>query len=184
MLKQHPFGWTTARARPWLWLVLLILTLVLSQVLGRLGEPLQTSAAPAGIVSFELARTVTATDQILTSWPSGAWENAFLLQGVDFLYLFIYPLWFSLSAVLLGARLPAGWQRAAHLVAWIVLWTGPLDAIENVALIRQLLHGPATAQAQLAWLCASLKFGLLGVAALFLLAGLVVWGGRRLLPRA
>ena len=183
MLKQHPFGWITPRARPWLWLILLILTVILSQVLGRLGEPLKTSAAPAGIVSFELARTVTATEQVLTSWPSGAWENAFLLQGLDFLYLFVYPLWFSLSAVLLGARLPAGWQRAANLVAWVVLLTGPLDAIENIALIQELLHGPATNLAQQALLCASLKFGLLGVAALFLLVGLVVWGGRRLLSR-
>ena len=180
MPDRHPFGWTTARARPGLWLVLLILTLVLSQVLGQLGQSLQTVAAPAGIVSFELARTVAVADQILSSWPSGARENAFLLQGLDFLYLFIYPFWFSLSAVLLGTKLPAAWQRAANLVAWVVLLAGPLDAIENIALFQVLKHGPAATPALVAWLCASLKFGLLGLAVLFLLAGLAVWGGRQL----
>ena len=179
-LDRHPFGWIDRRARFWLWLCLLVLALTLSQTLGRLGEPLTTDAAPAGIVSFELARTAEMSGAILASWPAAARENAMLLQGLDFLYLAVYPLLFSLSAVLLGQQLPAGWRRAALGLAWLVLLTAPLDAIENVALIQQLSAGPAAAPAQLAWLCATVKFGLLAAAAIFLGLAWLVWLARRL----
>ena len=65
-------------------------------------------------------------------------------------------------------------------VSWRVLVSAPLDAVENHALIQQLMHGPSQLYAQLAWWCAVPKFSLLAMAGAFL----VLAGSALLLARA
>lgn len=87
--------------------------------------------APFGIVSFELAGGLERSKAILDSWPEPALSIALLLQGVDYLYLLVYPLWLSLAAVSLASRLNGIWRSFGHGVSWVVLLAAPLDAIEN-----------------------------------------------------
>ncbi len=178
-----PFGWVSERAQPWLLGVLTLLVVGLSLWLSSLGEALATAAAPHGIVSFELARDAARSAAILGSWPERAREAAFLLQGLDYLYLLAYPAWFSLAAARLGARLGGAWQRAGIFVAWVVLAAAPLDAVENLALIRQLRDGASELHAALAWGCAVPKFFLIGVAAAYLMAASAAWALARLRSR-
>lgn len=53
-------------------LPLFILTLLLMVVMNVIGAPLITAAAPAGIVSYELAGSVEKTIDIINSWDQNA----------------------------------------------------------------------------------------------------------------
>jgi hypothetical protein len=176
---SSPFAWVGERAQPPLILTLTLLSLGLSLWLGVLGQALESPEAPNGIVSFELARHLDRSAAILVSWSASAREAAMLIQGLDYLYLLVYPAWFSACAARLGARLGGAWQRAGALVAWGVLLAAPLDAVENHALIAQLVDGASEANAQLAFWCALPKFALVGLGALFLF----IAGGQWLLLR-
>lgn len=172
---RNPFAWVTDAAQPRLLGVLTLLALGLSLWLGSLGQALVTPEASQGIVSFELARTAARSGAILGSWSARAREAAYLLQGLDYLYLLVYPAWLSLAAARLGARVGGRWERAGVLVAWLMLAAIPLDATENLALIRQLEGGASELQAALAWGCAVPKFLLILVAAGYLAAAGAAW---------
>lgn len=173
-----PFRWIVPAMRPAALLVLIVLTTALSIWLTVLGAPLATEAAPDGIVSFELARSAEASARVLASWDAPAREAAMLVQGVDFLFLLAYPAFFSLAAVQLGRRLGVPWQRLGVRLAWAVWLAAPLDAIENLALIRQLERGASEGAALFAWACALPKFALVCLLAGFVLAGLLALGWR------
>ena len=156
-----PFGWVTPEARrPLLW-TLTALAISSSAWLFSLDRALVNDVATNGIVSFELARTLERSDAILRSWSPDARATALLIQGFDYLYLLLYPAWLSLAAGRLGVRLGGAWRPAGAVTAWLVLLAAPLDAVENYALIEQLLHGADAWHAGLAWGCAVPKFALI-----------------------
>jgi hypothetical protein len=170
-----PFDWVTERAQPGLLVVLTVLLASISIWLFYVGQELVTPEAPRGIVSFELARHSHRAASVIDSWsPRGA-AAALVIQGLDFLYLFVYPAWFSLAALRLGTQVGGVWHRSASVVSWAVLGCAPLDALENLALIQQLVHGPSQACAQLAWWCAIPKFMLVVLGGSFLLVAACAW---------
>lgn len=156
------------------------LVAVLSAWLGALGAPLVTAAAPQGIVSYEFARDAATAGAILASWDSVAREKAMLIQGIDMLYLLAYPAFLSLACRALGDRLGGRFWSVGAPLSLAVLLAAPLDAAENLALIRQLEHGPSEGAAALAAFAAGPKFALVALASLFLLAGLGALGVRAL----
>ena len=147
-----------APARRWLWLALGA-TVALEVVLWRLNRPLVSAAAPAGIVSFELARTVERSATILASWGAEAHEDARVSLLVDYLFIVAYPAALAFGCLTTAARWPrfGGVSRA---LAAGALVAGGLDAIENAALLVQLAHGATPTAALVAWGCASVKFAL------------------------
>ena len=132
-------------------LLLTLATVLCTLWMGWFGAVLTTDAAPEGIVSFELARTQAQSAAILASWDEYARGAALLLQGVDFLYLILYPAWFALAAAALAGSLGGGLGHIGKLVAAAVLFAIPLDAVENYALNMQLLHGADEGMAALAY---------------------------------
>src|SRR5688572_9250587 len=80
--------------------VFIVLTIALSWI----GSPLVTPAAPLGIVSFELAGTAARVEEILASWPEHARGAALFLQGLDYLYLLVYPVLLSLGCLAAARR--------------------------------------------------------------------------------
>ncbi|MFQ5700027.1 MAG: hypothetical protein ACE5IL_17325 [Myxococcota bacterium] len=179
---MSPFGWVRRGAQPRLLAGLSVLVGVVSVWLWVLGQGLVTPEASQGIVSFELARQLARSGQILDSWSPRARETAMLVQGLDYLYLCLYPAWLSLAAARLGARLGGRWSRTGLGVSWAVLGAGPLDAMENYALIQQLIHGPSPLHAPLAWACAVPKFALVALAGIFLVLGGGAWLIARVRP--
>jgi hypothetical protein len=127
----------------------------------QLDRVLHTEAASQGIVSFELARTAARSAAILDSWGAQAREAAMLLQGLDYLYLVVYPVWVSLLSLSLAERLGGTWQKAGLWLGAAVILCAPFDAIENHALILQIMRGPSDELAMRAWFCAGAKFALL-----------------------
>lgn len=174
-MTHGPFNWIVPRAQRAVLVSLTVMLFCSSAWLSYMDRNLVSAAAPNGIISFELAGSLEQSEAIIQSWSGLAQSAALLIQGFDYLYLFIYPTWFSLAAILLGARLGGRWQSAGLVTGWIVLFTAPLDAVENYALIQQLLQGANAALAQLALWCALPKFALLTVSTAFLLLAVGAW---------
>jgi hypothetical protein len=179
---RGPFAWAAQGHEGRLFAALTLALALLSIALSAIGRPLITAAAPAGIVSFELAGDAARAARILGSWAPVARERAMLSLGLDYLYLVVYPAWFSLACVLLARRSRGALGRIGALLAWAVLAAGLFDAVENAALIRMLDAGASQAAAQLARTCAAAKFALLLVAAAYLLAAAGAWALRRAVP--
>ena len=170
-----PFAWVVPRHRGRLCLALTVLLVCSSLWLFTMDRSLASEEAPRGIVSFELAGDAGRSEAILSSWSGHARALALLIQGADYLYLIVYALWFSLAVQLLAQRLGGAWQKLGLGVSWLVLLAAPLDAVENYALIQQLLYGASAHYAAMAWWCAVPKFVLVGMAAGFLAIAGIRW---------
>jgi hypothetical protein len=99
------------------------------------------------------------------------------VQGLDYLFLFLYPAFIALACALVSERLAVvrpGLGRVGAGLAWLALLAGLLDAIENYGLIRQLIDGPSTAWARVALWCAVPKFALVALGLLYAAIGALV----------
>ncbi len=172
-----PFDWIPEPLQQRALWVLTVLLLLLSLVLAPLSSPLTTEAAPYGIVSFELAGSADRAARIVDSWSPAARERAMLIQGLDYLYLFVYSAWLSLACTRIRRRHGGWFARIGSGLAWAVLAAGALDALENLALIQILMSGASEGWARLAWASAVPKFVLVLLAAAYLLLGIgaLVW---------
>lgn len=161
-----------ARALP----PLIVATLALTAVLQAVGRPLQTAAAPLGIVSFELAGTTAAAQAMLASWDANAQLHAAFSLGLDYLYMPLYAVTIALACVRTAAtslRSPQAVAVLGALLAWGLGLAALLDAVEN-AVLWQVLQGEAAA----AWpvtarWCAIVKFVLVGAGVFYAGVGAV-----------
>ena len=85
MQRFAPFDRCSPSVRKRTLVIALILSLILLIAMRILDVPLRTAVAPRGIVSFELARDVNASRQILESWNARAKTHAALSLGLDYL---------------------------------------------------------------------------------------------------
>lgn len=145
-----------------------------------INQPLQTSSAPQGIISFQLAGTSDQSLAILRSWrPEGiAWAQASL--WVDFLFIPAYLMALVMLTTHLTRDRPgirerntARWVKALFTVA------AASDLTENVLLLNNL-SSPTDSVSLTATICALIKFTglMLGM------AGLVVIRAARRHPLA
>ncbi|MCZ6571187.1 MAG: hypothetical protein O7B23_13610 [Deltaproteobacteria bacterium] len=175
MRSAHPFRWLSDASQRRALPLLIVLALIGSGVMTWLDYPLRTAAAPFGIGSFELAKTLAQSQSVLTSWDPSARIYAGLSLGIDYLYLVLYSASIALACVRLARALQHRSARLATLgiaLAWAQPVAAGLDAIENYALIRLLLGSLAAAWPLLAWACALPKFTLVAAGLLYvLLAG-------------
>lgn len=161
---NHPLEAMPPELRSRAFWALLALTLLLMILLNWAGLPLVTSAAPSGIVSFELAGSAGQAQAILDSWDTGARLHAAFSLGLDYLFMPVYSTAIGLACLWAARRLRQVSWPLAVLGAWLAwgLWLAALlDATENVSLLASLFGSPAPPWPQLAGLCASLKFGLI-----------------------
>lgn len=151
-----------ARLESPLLLVLLLALLAGSAWMSALGRPLVTPASPSGIIDFELAGTAERSGEILASWDDATREAARAQTfWDDVLYIPLYVVALSVWAAW-GSRRAGrgGLSRLGVVLAWAMLAAGVLDAIENRQLLRQLEAGADGGQAELAAVCAALKFAI------------------------
>lgn len=159
----------------WPLLAATLLVLVIFQFLDR---PLRTSAAPWGVVSFELAGRAEKARAIIDSWDDHARLSAALGLGLDYLFMLLYATTIAI-ACLWSAEVykELGWWMAdlGGLMAWGVWLAAVLDGVENYSLWR-LLSGPVSNPwPRIAWWCASIKFVLIAISMIYGIAGGAVY---------
>ena len=184
---QHPLEFIPNQYRRRIFFTLLILTLILFGVFSILDIPLRTPAAPNGIVSFELARTVGQANAITSEWKRSSlllsavagqanpdivnipYAFAAFGLGLDYLCMPVYAF-----ALAFGTWLPAGphggWPKSLGAVAGYGAFAAAVfDAVENYALFQILLGRLYSPYPELAFYCAVTKFGLLFFGLIYLL---------------
>lgn len=186
---NHPLEFVPDKYRKKLFLAFLSLTLILFGIFRVLDQPLKTPAAPNGIVSFELAGSVSQAAAVLDSWK----QNSLLLSavagqpdpnivnvpyvfaafglGIDYLFMPLYS--FALSfGTLLAAGKHGGWFKSLGAVTGYGAFVSALfDAVENYALFQVLLGKLFSPYPEIAFYCASIKFGLLIFGLVYAVAG-------------
>ncbi|MCS7038110.1 MAG: hypothetical protein RMN24_00375 [Anaerolineae bacterium] len=171
---NHPLARLERQQRKrwfWAWLVPTLLVMLILQIVGG---PLQTPAAPRGIVSYEFAGTAERAAAILAGWDERVRVHAAFSLGFDYLFMPLYAMTIALGCLWAAERWR--WRPLAGLggvLAWGVWLAAALDAVENLAL-WQLLTGAVTDPwPVLAWWSALVKFILIGLGLLYILAGAI-----------
>ncbi len=160
-------------------LIALILSVLLLIAMSLVDRSLKTSAAPSGIVSFELAGSLNKGQKILESWNTQGKMYAALSLGVDYLFMIVYALFISTADVLIARRLIPKyvlWGKLGYILGWSQFLAAFLDAIENFVLIRLLLGSQIEAWPVIARWCAVVKFAIVGAGLIYILVGLVSIG--------
>ncbi|NOZ48825.1 MAG: hypothetical protein GXP37_02100 [Chloroflexi bacterium] len=156
-----------------LFVISLIATAGLMVVLQGIDVPLRTSAAPQGIVSFELAGSVATAQAIVQSWDASALAHAGFSLGLDYLFMLAYATTFMLACLWAQAQWRPGWgHRLGALLAAAMPVAALADAIENLALWRSL-QVVAAPWPQIGRSMATIKFTLLAVALVYMLVSLI-----------
>src|ERR1700743_2262775 len=130
------------------------------------------------IVQFEIAKTAEKAQLIIQDWKlTGKYEKG--VQSTYFAYMFmvLYTL-----AIAIGCRFISACTgneimiRGGRGFAWLILGATICDLIENIALSR-ILHGNISQlNITIAYNLARIKFSIVIVCLLFMLACLLIWG--------
>lgn len=177
-MMSHPFMWVSESSRRAVFWVFFALAILLIIALQLLGGPLKTAAAPAGIVSFELAGSIANAERILSSWDGLARAYAGLNLGLDFLFIVAYAGAIGLGCSLLGASLGRRLKVFGSVgvsLAWAQLLAAAFDSTENYSLITLLLGSKENAWAVLARACAIPKFLIVLLGLAYLVVAIIVW---------
>lgn len=154
---MHPFSWVTHSYRYYALAVFFIAVATLAWKLSSQGKPLITTAAPDGILSYEFSWSRSGAQTILDSWEGLAPVAREQLIW-DYPFLILYPLLLSLACGMLGDSLGSARAVVGAFVSWGVLLAGPLDAIENYALLKMVESDASEGMAKIAGWCAGIKF--------------------------
>lgn len=158
----------------------LIAAVTLLAALMVIDQPLRTSAAPQGIVSFQLAASADQAGAIVRSWQPDAlfWARASL--WLDFLFIPAYLLTLlQLTRHLMRDRPGVRERMVARWVRALFVTAGLSDIAENILLLNNL-PAPGDTLSLLATVCALIKFTGLTLG----LAGLVIIRAARRHPLA
>lgn len=122
--------------------------------------PLKNEVCPNGIVSFELAKDLSVSKNILNSWDDNAKANAGLSLGFDFLFLIVYSSFIALLIYNLNNRFwkDKGFYKVGRVLVYLIFVAAIFDIIENIALIELLKDNLIQVWASIAYYFASLKF--------------------------
>jgi hypothetical protein len=170
---KHPLDFIPKSSQKSAFFGLLIFTLLLLSIFQVLNAEIITSAAPAGIVSHQLAWTPGKAREILASWNERASLFAAFSLGFDYLFMVSYSITVALGSLLVAGRHPGWMSRLSPLIAKGVFAAAIFDALENIFQARQLLYSvislPVTV---ITGILACIKFSLLIFGILFSLLGL------------
>ena len=173
----YPFMGLSNKKRKNVFLLMLISTLSIMAILYMVGKPLENRQAPYGIISFELAGTVSQVSEILSSWDANARIQAGFSLGFDYLYMVFYSITIALACVWagkdLGKRGPILFVIGI-LLAWGQFLAAGIDAVENLALTKMLFGVVQVPWPEVARVCALVKFSLILLGIVYAFFGLTL----------
>ncbi len=164
----HPLAAISPHERARVFMPLLIATLIITLLFRFIGPAQPT------IVDFELAGSVDKASQIINAWNENDRIRAGFSLGFDYLYMPVYSTTIALACIMAAGVLKSkAWHSIGLLLAW-GLWIAALfDAIENLALFTELLGSNVAPYPQIAQICATIKFGLILLGLLYVIAGVI-----------
>ena len=165
----HPLTAIPSDKRTRVFVPLLIATLVITFLFRFIGPAQPT------IVDFELAGSVPKAQAIIDAWNENDRIRAGFSLGFDYLYMPVYSTTIALACVMAAGVLKRNaWHTSGLLLAW-GLWLAAIsDATENLALLTELLGNNVAPWPSVAQICATIKFGLILLGLLYVVAGVVL----------
>jgi len=126
---------------------------------------------PHTIIDLEFAASTARLAELVAVWGAAGVESARQSLTLDFVFIPCYVLVFSGLALIVTRAATGVWQRYGLYTIGLPVLAGGLDVIENLVLLNSL--PPATGEAlMVAAVCAGLKFALLAVTLLYVVAAL------------
>ena len=130
------------------------------------------------IVQFEIAKTVNKAQAIIAEWKNtGKYEQGIKSTYFAYVFMILYTL-----AIAIGCRFISACTGNEILIkggrgfAWLILAATTSDVIENIAL-SQTLHGHISQwNVSVAYNLARIKFSIVIVCLLFMVACFLYWG--------
>lgn len=167
---KPPFDFLPEANRKPAFYTFLVGTLVLLALFQPVNAPLQTPAAPSGIVSLQLAWTAENARTMVSSWVADARLFAAFGLGFDYLFMPVYATALALGALLAAGRHPGWFARLGGWAATGAFLAAAFDALENLGQFHELFHARFDL-APAVGICAVLKFSLILVSLVYGLAG-------------
>jgi hypothetical protein len=135
-------------------------------------------AGGPGIVGFELAGSEDRAAEILADWGDEGTDAAKASLWIDYAYIVAYGTFLVLAAwATRDLAQNRGWHRMGAFGTAVIPFAAAaaaFDAIEDVGLLLAVDQHGGDLAPRLAQICASLKFALLAVTIVYLLAGLLL----------
>ena len=139
----NPYFWLSSNIQGFALAVLFGISLVLMFKLTSMGKGLivKDKGIPLGIINIEMPLNEKNAKSIVKVWNDrNVTENAVKQTHLDFLYLLFYPATLSLACVLLdGSTAGLTSIRVGIIFSWSVLFCIPLDACENIFILKSKL---------------------------------------------
>jgi hypothetical protein len=129
------------------------------------------------IVQFEIAKTTTKAHAIIDNWKlTGKYEQGLKSTYFAYIFMLLYTL-----AIAFGCRFISACTRNEIMIrggkgfAWLIVFATICDFIENIALAKTL-RGPVSQwNVSIAYNLARIKFSIVIVCLLFMVACLLYW---------
>ena len=159
----------------------LIGTIAMVMVMNKTGASLKTESTPMGILDLEFAYTATKTSNIITTWKQT--ENihvAIANTYWDFLFIFFYSGFLFLACKKIAANIKGQVAKAGKIIAKGAIFAGFFDVLENTGMLLTLNNDGSETIAFLTTFFSVIKWGLVIIAVLYLLTGLLVLSYRKI----
>jgi hypothetical protein len=149
-----------------------VAAVILMVSMGTINETLVSAEPGYDIIDFEIAFTQEKAGEILATWGPPLEREALTSLYIDFAYLVSYAAFLSSLAVLVTRRLRGALETTGVRVI-IMPWAAAfLDVLENLSLISVIKTSAASkTPVLLAGCCAVVKFLLVGIVIVFVVAG-------------
>lgn len=174
-----PFSWLAVEQQGSVLIALSVASLALMKFLSMIGEGLaiRSEHIPLGIISLELSRSKERAAGIVKVWSRrGLIEKAVEQTRLDFLLLLLYPAALSLACTMTAGSGEGVTAIVGIVFSWAVLLCAPLDAFENLMILRMLSGSCDSPVPQLTAISASMKFTLFALSIIYMLSMLLLKG--------
>lgn len=158
-------------------LLLSFSTFILLVAMLYLDSFLKNAVCKHGIVSFQLAKDITTSNEIINSWNEVSQIACGISLGLDFLFLISYTL---LIAILIHKLNEVLWKNSSiynlgiTLIYFLAL-AAAFDAVENIGLIQLLLGNIEQKWSSIAFYFAVPKFIIIVIGIIYILFNFVYY---------
>ncbi len=156
--------------------VFLLIAIIINIVTIRIFDaPLKNEVCKSGIVSFELAKDLDNSINILNSWDTNAKINMSLSLGFDFLFIVVYSSFIALLIFNINNSLWEGkpYYKLGKLLIVMIFIAALFDVGENIALIKLLFGDLNQTWSSAAYYFATIKFTIVIICIVYLI---INWG--------